>query len=1186
MTITGDVKRIHIANWDGHSVTVTGDLLNNVSNNVQASGKLVVEGDLRCTSELAINDGRIEVGGDLRVQEITGDESYTYTHYGHINMLDEGSYLLVNGDAYFDYGGYYGDTYRSQLSKGTLELKGDLTDAQSLTTGRYGWIISDTFKTIFSGEELQNIHIQSYSINDDYSSMANIEVTGEGITTDTGFRVLKLTSDLTITGDVPKLTIENWNNQTLKLLGASIFPAWSYPTTYGRLLSKNLTDSEKYDITYQPAETTCSVKVYLDSSLKRTQNQYCKNSLVEPYNITLADKQEFDGWYLDSALTQKFDIEKDVITSDISLYGRIVNSVTSVMLDESEIVFDEVGCTSDLNATVLPSNATIKTVTWTVSDNSIAKVSDTGEVEALSVGSTVVKAKAGKCEAECKVVVKQKDIADVSVESIADVEYTGKTQEIVPELASSIRTLISQEDYEVIYSDDTVNVGTVTVTVNGIGNYCGTKQITYNILQATPVVNPVLSTAEIFECDSLPMITTSDGDTEGTIIFDKDQKLQVGINNYAWTFTPDDANYKVVKGTIPITVKAVEVESIYVKTQPAKLDYAVGETFDANGLVVIAKYNNGIEAEVMDYSVDLANVELALGNTEVVVSYVADGNVFTASIAIEVFERLSVNTDLSSVQVRGIYGTVSGNSIDVVLPADADADMQEKEIVIYTECPYASVEGLQKDAESGSWLFRILAQNREVFANYILTVRKAESEEEYVRSQYQAAESAIGRLDFDGIMQSISKTEDGEAASVDDVMNEILSSINGVPEVEAAGITVTTDDIIMDRYEPAIDGDADNPNGTQGSYSFEVKYEDENFSITSGVVEGVLESVPFTGMTNLEAVTLADALITTNHYSFETMNNGSTQADWVAKIVEQINETLAAQGLDIVLTKDDVSVVAYVAPEKGTLDNPNGKAGNMIFTVAINKGKASCDTQQITIGLPATSITVYTVSASAGVGGTISPQGISRVEKGENLTYTITPSAGYVIKSLVVDGVSVKVTGSYSFTKIQGNHTIVAYFEKKATVQDDGKASPKVGDLIKDTKNNAVWKVTSVNTVEFGSLVNKKKTTVVIPATVKLENVTYKVTSIAKNAFKGNSKLKKVTIGKNVAKIGKRAFYKCKKLKNIVINTKKLTKSSIGSQAFKGTPKNATVKVPKSKYKSYKKILVSKGINKKANVKK
>ena len=1193
--IDGDTKLLNIHDWNGKNVEVRGSVNVSDTNALFSPGEnsvLKINGNLNLNKgKLIVGKGRVEVEGSLYVN-----------NYGKIIMNNEKGYLLIENDLSFSRCEWYTESLgKSELYYGTIEVKGDISDLPK-DKGAYGWVATSEMQFVLSGDSVHDIEI-SYSTSE-YSYLPKLIQVGGLISIKERLYIAEICSDLKFAADSEWYKADKWNGYKIELIGVPRDKVSSkltlYYDGYGKVVSKNLTNTEKYDITYQPAEATYTVKYYVGSSLKKTQAQYCAKSLVEPYSVTLVDCQEFDGWYLDSDLTQKFDIEKDIITSDISLYGRIVNHVTSVTLNKSEIVFDEVGSTDNLIATVLPLSATDKTVKWTVLDNSIVKISDNGSVEALSTGTTMIKAKAGKCEAECKIVVKQKDIADVSVEPIADVEYIGKTQEIVPKLASNIRTLILQEDYEVIYSDDAINVGTVTVTVNGIGNYCGTRQVTYDIVPAVPVVNPILSKEEIFECDSLPMITTSYGDTEGNISFDAEQNLIIGTSNYNWTFTPDNLNYKVIKGMVPITVKAVEVESIYVKTQPDKLDYAVGEIFDVNGMVVIAKYNNGTEVEVSDYSVDLANEKLVLGNTEVVVSYVADGTVFTASIAIEVFEQLSVNTDLSSVQVRGIYGTVSGNSIDVVLPIDADADVREADIAIHTACPYASVESLQKDAESGFWLFRIVAQHREVFADYILTVRKAESEEEYMRSRYRAAESAIGRLNFAELMQSVSKPESGKTASLDDVINGILDSINGLPEMEATGITMTAADITIEKYEPAIDGDAEEPDGTQGSYSFKVSYSDENFSINSGTVEGVLESVPFTGMTNAKAVILADALITTNYYSFEAMNNVSTQEEWVSKIVEQINKILAAQELNIVITTDDVWVVAYVAPRKGTLDNPNGRAGSIIFSVALNKGKALYDTEQITVGLPATSIKVYTVSASASVGGTISPQGVSRVEMGDNLTYAITPSAGYEIKSLLVDGFPVKATGSYSFKNMQGNHTIVASF---------GKELPEVGDLNIDIKNNAVWRITSADTVEFVSLINKKKTKVIIPSLVKIDGVTFEVTAIEKNAFKNNKKVKTVTISKNVMSIGDNAFYKCialtkitipskvkiigknafygcSKLKILKIKTTKLTTKKIGSKAFSKTPKSMEVIVPQKKFKKYKAMLIKKGVNKKAKLKK
>ena len=105
----------------------------------------------------------------------------------------------------------------------------------------------------------------------------------------------------------------------------------------------------------------------------------------------------------------------------------------------------------------------------------------------------------------------------------------------------------------------------------------------------------------------------------------------------------------------------------------------------------------------------------------------------------------------------------------------------------------------------------------------------------------------------------------------------------------------------------------------------------------------------------------------------------------------------------------------------------------------------------------------------------------------------------------------------------------------------------------------------------------KQKASVTIPDTVTIDKVTYKVTSIAANAFKNNKKLKKVVIGKNVTKIGKKAFYGCSKLKKITVKTTKLTKKNVGSQAFKGIHKKAAFKVPKKKISSYRKVFRARG---------
>lgn len=104
---------------------------------------------------------------------------------------------------------------------------------------------------------------------------------------------------------------------------------------------------------------------------------------------------------------------------------------------------------------------------------------------------------------------------------------------------------------------------------------------------------------------------------------------------------------------------------------------------------------------------------------------------------------------------------------------------------------------------------------------------------------------------------------------------------------------------------------------------------------------------------------------------------------------------------------------------------------------------------------------------------------------------------------------------------------------------------------------------------------NKKLTSAVIPATVKIDGYTFKVTGIAKNAFKGCTKLKKVTIGKNVKTIGASAFSGCKALKTITVKSTVLKK--VGKAAFKGIHAKAKIKVPKAKLKAYQKLFKGKG---------
>ncbi|MCR5418069.1 MAG: hypothetical protein K6E84_04065 [Lachnospiraceae bacterium] len=136
----------------------------------------------------------------------------------------------------------------------------------------------------------------------------------------------------------------------------------------------------------------------------------------------------------------------------------------------------------------------------------------------------------------------------------------------------------------------------------------------------------------------------------------------------------------------------------------------------------------------------------------------------------------------------------------------------------------------------------------------------------------------------------------------------------------------------------------------------------------------------------------------------------------------------------------------------------------------------------------------------------------------------------------------------------------------------------------KTTSGGATYKVTGKNEVAFTGLKNKKQTRLTIPDTVKIGGVTCKVTSVDAKALNSATKVKTLTLGKNINKIGRKAFAKMKKLKTLKIKSTNMTAKSLSKGAFKGF--KGTIKVKKSKLKAYKTLFRKKGLAKTVKVKK
>ena len=104
----------------------------------------------------------------------------------------------------------------------------------------------------------------------------------------------------------------------------------------------------------------------------------------------------------------------------------------------------------------------------------------------------------------------------------------------------------------------------------------------------------------------------------------------------------------------------------------------------------------------------------------------------------------------------------------------------------------------------------------------------------------------------------------------------------------------------------------------------------------------------------------------------------------------------------------------------------------------------------------------YTITATAGEGGSITPAGEVSVKEGASQTFTITASEGYAIADVLVDGQSVGAVDSYTFENVTANHTIAALFTKTASdVQFDNDFEsenfPGHGWTVKGTRTDSPY---------------------------------------------------------------------------------------------------------------------------------
>ena len=358
--------------------------------------------------------------------------------------------------------------------------------------------------------------------------------------------------------------------------------------------------------------------------------------------------------------------------------------VESVTLNKTEITL-EAGTTETLTATVLPENATDKTVTWEASDTKVATVAN-GVVTAVAKGEATITAKAGEKSATCKVTVTETDYSIAQI-TTANQTYTVRG-EVVAENTGAI--LISDgEDALYIFSNSLPSqfeLGDYVEATGKVESWNNAFQMSYKDtnLKVTKLENgpeitfpaPTPLTAEIANgWKTASEFTTSD------------------IKEYTWTAVAGKAGSY---DTFNIDGSDVDIEPVYLDSSTWKFE--TGKAYNVTAYFIgYHNYASIMLTGLEETTIPVESINLTADKTEVSVgetvtlSATLSPNGASGDVAYDITEGsefatlngnvLTANA-AGTVKVQASVGEIKSNEITVTITAPVQ---ENKEVYDWTK---------------------------------------------------------------------------------------------------------------------------------------------------------------------------------------------------------------------------------------------------------------------------------------------------------------------------------------------------------------------------------------------------------------------------------------------------------------------------------------------------------------------
>ena len=467
---------------------------------------------------------------------------------------------------------------------------------------------------------------------------------------------------------------------------------------------------DKYTATYYVWEPTGTGYKWQEAAIKHANETTSPTKTYDKTKTVGGVTYTFNGWYTNDGLTgERVTFPYTITTNNVNFYAKYVagynveynlNGGTGTVPNTK---YYEVGKTVYVADGSSFTKAGYKFAGWADENGDFYASNSTFVMPEKNVTLTA-----------------QWTSTAFKVDDLNDVIYSGDSQQLEPVVKDANDnkiTLIKGTDYTVSYSEDTTNVGTVTVTITGMGNYIGEVKKTYQITPFPLVVTADSKTKGFGEKDPEFTATEASG-VEGKekpdaqeIKYSLSRVQGEDVGNY--TITPSgeasQGNYTVTykTGTLAITAAA----------RPADRQLGVtsykGE-YDANEHTITV--NNVLAGDVVEYSYD--------GGTTWVKDLNQYKNVGNTTIKVRV---TNANYDPNPVELEG---TVTITPKAVTVTADSKTKVYGTADPELTATETSGVEGKEKPDDQ-KIKYGLSRKTGEDVGNYTITASGEASQGNY-----------------------------------------------------------------------------------------------------------------------------------------------------------------------------------------------------------------------------------------------------------------------------------------------------------------------------------------------------------------------------------------------------------------------------------------------------------------------